>query len=60
MNIKVDAMDEQLLLALREGPPALQSLTNLAGIYNALTLVNTFQESGPRPSTAPAIKGLRQ
>ena len=37
MNIKVDAMDEHLLLALREGPQGLQSLTALAGInYNTL------------------------
>ena len=37
MNIKVDAMDEHLLLVLREGPQGLQSLTALAGInYNTL------------------------
>jgi predicted transcriptional regulator len=37
MNIKVDAMDEHLLLALREGPQGLQSLTALVGInYNTL------------------------
>ncbi len=37
MSIKVDAMDEHLLLALREGPQGLQSLTALAGInYNTL------------------------
>ena len=37
MNIKVDAMDEHLLLALREGPQGLQSLTALAVInYNTL------------------------
>jgi predicted transcriptional regulator len=37
MNMKVDAMDEHLLLVLREGPQGLQSLTALAGInYNTL------------------------
>jgi len=37
MNLKVDAMDEHLLLALSEGPQGLQSLTALAGInYNTL------------------------
>ena len=37
MNIKVDAMDEHLLLALKEGPQGLQSLTDLASInYNTL------------------------
>ena len=37
MFIKVDAMDEHLLLALREGPQGLQSLTALASInYNTL------------------------
>jgi predicted transcriptional regulator len=37
MSIKVDAMDEHILLALREGPQGLQSLTSLANInYNTL------------------------
>ena len=37
MKVKVDAMDEHLLLVLREGPQGLKSLSSLAGInYNIL------------------------
>jgi hypothetical protein len=37
MNIKLDAVDEQILLAMREGPRGLQSLATLSSInYNTL------------------------